>query len=42
MALPAPRRLDTALRQNAVVGVVGERSVNVRVTAEKLLELALR
>jgi len=42
VALPLPRRVDTAQRQHAVVSIVGERSVNVRVTAEKLLELTLR
>jgi len=41
-ALPAPERVDTAQRQHAVVGVVGERSINVRVTAEKLMALTLR
>ena len=41
-ALTHPIRVDTAVRQNAVVGIVGERSIDARVTAERLLELALR
>jgi hypothetical protein len=40
--LSQPMRVDTASRQHAVVGIVGERSVDARVTAERLLELALR
>ncbi len=39
LGLPLPRRVDTANRQHAVVAIVGERSINVRVTAERLLEL---
>jgi HD-GYP domain-containing protein (c-di-GMP phosphodiesterase class II) len=42
IALPAPRRVDTAQRHNAVVSIVGERGINVRITAEKLLDLAFR
>jgi hypothetical protein len=42
IALSAPHRVDTAQRENAVVGIVGERSVNVRVTAEKLMALTVR
>lgn len=42
LALAMPQRVDTALKQFAVVGVVGERSVNVRVTAERLLALTSR
>lgn len=41
-ALPTPMRVDTAQRQHAVVGVVGERGINIRVTAEKLMALTLR
>lgn len=41
-ALPAPERRDTALPQHRVVAVIGERSINVRVTAEKLMALAGR
>ncbi|MFY9509399.1 MAG: HD domain-containing phosphohydrolase [Rubrivivax sp.] len=41
-ALPQPERVDTAQRQHAVVGVVGERGINIRVTAEKLMALTLR
>jgi len=40
--LASPLRLDTSLQQHAVVGIVGERSISVRMTAERLLELALR
>jgi HD-GYP domain-containing protein (c-di-GMP phosphodiesterase class II) len=41
-ALGAPERVDTAFKQHAVVGVVGERSINVRVTAERLMALTAR
>jgi hypothetical protein len=41
-ALAAPQRVDTAQREHAVVGVVGERGINLRVTAEKLMALTLR
>jgi hypothetical protein len=40
--LAQPLRVDTSARQHAVVGIVGERSVDARVTAERLLELAMR
>lgn len=40
--LPQPERRDTALPHNRVVAVIGERSINVRVTAEKLMALAGR
>jgi hypothetical protein len=42
MALSTPQRVDTSQREFAVVGVVGERSINVRVTAEKLMALTVR
>jgi len=42
LALPAPRRVDTSLRQHAVVAVIGERGINVRVTAERLMALTVR
>ncbi len=42
VTLSTPERVDTAQQQHAVVGVVGERSINIRVTAEKLMALALR
>ena len=35
--LPAPLRRETAERQHAVVAIVSERSINVRITAERLL-----
>lgn len=41
-ALPHPLRVHTSQRQHAVVAVVGERGINLQVTAEKLLALALR
>lgn len=40
--LPVPRRVDTALPAHRVVAVVGERGINLEVTADRLLELALR
>jgi HD-GYP domain-containing protein (c-di-GMP phosphodiesterase class II) len=40
--LSQPLRVDTSVCQNAVVGICGERSIDARVTAERLLELALR
>ena len=40
--LSQPVRVDTSARQHAVVGIVGERSMDARVTAERLLELAMR
>ena len=42
VTLSAPVRVDSSQREHAVVGVVGERSINVRVTAEKLMALTLR
>jgi hypothetical protein len=42
VALPQPERRDTAQPQHRVVAVIGERSINVRVTADKLLALAGR
>lgn len=41
-SLPAPVRVDTALPQHAVAGVIGEHRMNLDVTADKLLSLALR
>jgi len=41
-ALAAPLRRETAQREHAVVAIIGERGINVRVTAERLLALALR
>jgi HD-GYP domain-containing protein (c-di-GMP phosphodiesterase class II) len=41
-ALGTPERVDTSRPEFAVVAVVGERSINVRVTAEKLMALTLR
>lgn len=35
--LPHPERRDTAQAPHRVVGIVGERSLNLRITAEKLL-----
>jgi HD-GYP domain-containing protein (c-di-GMP phosphodiesterase class II) len=35
--LPQPLRLQTRDRQHAIVGIVGEKGINVTVTAEKLL-----
>lgn len=40
--LPTPERVDTAVKHNAVVAVLGERSVNPQITADKLLALTLR
>ncbi|MFN7724163.1 MAG: HD-GYP domain-containing protein [Rubrivivax sp.] len=41
-SLPTPVRVDTAQKQHAVVGVVGERTVNAQITADKLLALTGR
>lgn len=41
-SLAAPLRCDTSQRQHAVQGIVGERSINARITAEKLMALTLR
>jgi len=41
-ALPAPCRVDTSQRQHAVAAVIGERGINVRITAEKLMAMTSR
>lgn len=41
-AAPLPERRDTADAKHAVVALVGERTINVRITAEKLMALTLR
>ena len=42
LPLPLPMRRETAEKQHAVVGIVGERSVNVRINPEKLFAAAFR
>jgi len=42
LPLALPLRRETAEKQHAVVGIVGERSVNMRVSAEKLFAAAFR
>ncbi|WP_425260894.1 HD-GYP domain-containing protein [Rubrivivax sp. RP6-9] len=42
MPLPQPERRETSQPQHRIVGVVGERSINVRITAEKLMALTMR
>ena len=39
--LPQPLRVDTADKRHAVAGLVGEKSVNVSVTAERLMALGV-
>ncbi len=39
-ALPEPLRRDTAMRENQVVEVVGEHTLRVRISPEKLQLLA--
>ncbi len=39
--LPQPLRLDTRERQHAIVRIVGEKSVNVEITAERLLAISI-
>ncbi len=41
-ALPLPMRHDTSEARHRVVAIVGERNVNVRITAEKLMAAAPR
>jgi HD-GYP domain-containing protein (c-di-GMP phosphodiesterase class II) len=38
-ALPEPRRIETADKRHAVVGIVGERGIDAKVTAERLMAL---
>lgn len=41
-SLPSPERVDTSLPGNAVVAVIGQRTVNLEATADKLMLLTLR
>lgn len=42
IAMPQPMKRDTSDPKHAVAALVGERSINVRVTAEKLMALTVR